>query len=166
MLTTNGKVRILGVDPGAKHIGLTVVEMDQEGHSTWITSQVVKPDKVEPSLFLQFRLEHDASVMGIEIPEGRNGPAVKFIPPTAEIAGAAWMAGKVYGLTTVRLTAREWRKHIVGKGNASDAEIALALADHMELPTRSNAHSRDAAGVAIVAGWMTYLGRIPTERMD
>lgn len=63
-----------------------------------------------------------------------------------EIAGFA----RGLGLRVVEASALEWRRAIVGKRNASDAEIKTALSRLVDLP-RTNAHVRDSIGLALYA---------------
>lgn len=49
-----------------------------------------------------------------------------------------------------RVTARSWRKLLIGKATPSDAEIAHVIKSRVDaLPTRTNNHVRDAIGAAI-----------------
>lgn len=54
------------------------------------------------------------------------------------------------GIPTMRATALEWRAALAGGRQASDAMVAAMVPRLVSgWPTRSNAHTRDAAGVAV-----------------
>lgn len=54
------------------------------------------------------------------------------------------------GLVTMRATALEWRAALAGGRQASDAAVAAMVPRLVSgWPARSNAHTRDAAGVAV-----------------
>jgi Holliday junction resolvasome RuvABC endonuclease subunit len=152
------KISVLGVDPGSRRTGLTVLLLE-DNMATWVDAQTLEPDQIRPDLFSQYRLNHDVSAVFIEKPEGRNGPAVKHIPPTALIAGEVGGMCRTLGLPVAYLLAREWRKPLCGRGSAKDSEIEIALSAHIDLPKRTNAHVRDAAGVALIGGRELLWGR-------
>lgn len=54
-----------------------------------------------------------------------------------------------YGFDTFEFSALEWRRAVIGKSNASDAEVKRVLSALVALPARSNAHERDAVGLAL-----------------
>lgn len=58
------------------------------------------------------------------------------------------------GVEMVELTGAQWRVPVAGVANAPDARIAAAITELVnDWPKRSNAHHRDAAGVALAAAW-------------
>lgn len=153
-----GSVRVLGVDPGTAHVGLAVVEISPNGQCYWIGARTIRPEEISPALFSNYRTTMDVTFVAVEVPEGRNGPAIKFLAPTARIAGECFGIARTLGFKAEYLLPREWRKPVTGKHNPSDKQIHDALDDVMDLPTRSNAHERDAAGIAVVVGIQTVMG--------
>lgn len=72
---------------------------------------------------------------------------------------ASYLAGMIRGIMRGRgipsapCSAAEWRKALVGKARASDAEIKATLMPRIAAaPARTNAHVRDAIGVALYGG--------------
>lgn len=156
-IETRGSMRILGIDPGTAKTGLAVVEVGTDGNGVWIESTTVAPNELNPSLFTDYKVNKDISVVAIESPEGHNGPAIKYLAPTAQLAGECGGMCRVLGMHILYVKPREWRKVLCGRGNPTDASIAEALGVAMDLPKRSNEHTRDAAGLALVVGW-SYVG--------
>lgn len=76
---------------------------------------------------------------------------VAALVDAADVAGLlrGYMLARGCNITTT--TALEWRKALVGNAHASDAEVARTLGMRMTLP-RTNAHARDAIGVAVFCG--------------
>lgn len=74
----------------------------------------------------------------------------------------AFAAGEFHGIALVTgrraatLSAESWRSAVVGLRSPSDAQVKAALARLLDLPTRSNAHERDACGVGL--GWALRSG--------
>jgi len=106
--------------------------------------------------------EHNTALVAIE------DYARRFVSPKAaqQMIQAAQSCGMIRGLLTawlepssgvdvVAYPANVWRKAIVGNGSAKDAKIEWALRElhHVtDMPRRTNAHVRDACGLAIYAG--------------
>jgi Holliday junction resolvasome RuvABC endonuclease subunit len=88
---------------------------------------------------------------------------------TAMLMATSEVAGIIQGLAFAAkcgmtfFSAREWRSVIVGAPAPSDAAVAAALSSLVELPKRSNAHHRDAVGVALAT--RLALG-LPAERLS
>lgn len=73
----------------------------------------------------------------------------------------AFAAGQFYGQALERglaatLTAETWRATVTGLRSPSDAQVKAALGRMLDLPARSNAHERDACGLAV--GWALRTG--------
>lgn len=103
-----------------------------------------------------------SDILGIERPEGRvysskGAGIVPHLLQAANAAGIARGAAEVANETRVAVSVLEcpavrWRKDVVGKGSATNAEVKAAVLRLVGgWPKRSDNHERDAAGVAIHA---------------
>lgn len=151
---------VLGVDPGPREHG-------------WALVRVVDPQR---ALFvgcgkhegnaegvLSLLGVHLADVVAIESPTTfmPTGPGGKFIPTVATaLFGTTRQVGRLAavaeldGWAVVEMTASDWRREVCGKGSSTDAQIAADITRLVAgWPRRSNVHVRDAAGVALAAGW-------------
>ena len=94
-------------------------------------------------------------VVGIERPMGYAYQAARVGP----LLDAAWQGGEFAGWAThagiatmvAAVPAGDWRRLVVGTPSARDAQVAAALGSWVVGLGRSNAHGRDAIGVAIGA---------------
>lgn len=77
---------------------------------------------------------------------------------TAFAAGALWhkLGGRSLLGPCAQIAPERWRSVVCGKPTPSDADVKRALGIHLTLPARSNAHERDACGVAL--GWALLAG--------
>lgn len=149
-------MRVLGIDPGSAHVGVAVLEFDLQ-QPVWIESQKLAPDDVtwewaRPQLV-------GIDLVAIELPRQGFRAAGGHIISTSWVGGRVEMAAEVAGVERMRLTSYEWRRRLCGNSNAKDHMVKEALQEFMTVP-RSNAHTRDAAGVALVAGWEMFFGRL------
>ena len=168
---------VLGIDPGAT-IGLALLDVPAawvrgaasrsgkarvvavgsarpEGAATqiavraWLASALEKHPELgaEPSTVLD--------VVGIERPSGyaysaaRVGPLLDAAWQGGELAG--WAANSHLATTVATVPAGDWRRLVVGTPSARDAQVAAALGSWVVDLGRTNAHGRDAIGVAIGA---------------
>lgn len=151
---------VVGVDPGPRVCHYAIMrfgelkEMVTCGEFTADVDSVAEfghtvCDQLAPS---------GLSCVGIERPMWMgNGAAVNNLLGTATAIG---MVKQTLGLARSRndrwhvydFTSVEWRKKIVGKGNAKDAQIKEAIRTIMpNLPAGLNEHKYDAIGVAMNA---------------
>lgn len=148
-------MRVLGIDPGSSHVGVCVLEFNDHGRATWKHAEELTPNDVTQDWLRGF----DVDRVAIELPVPRAMGALRQLIGTAEIAGYIRGLADSLGLDPMPITSYEWRKRLTGSSNAKDAVIRFALEAHINVP-RSNSHKRDAAGVALVAGWEMFFGRL------
>lgn len=141
---------VLGFDPGAT-TGWAYLEVSLAA-ATWIAAGAERDPsellhRVQTTATLDLvALERVATVF----PRDRFGTAM-----ARDLAHASWIGGEIAGAVRMlrravaECEATEWRKALVGATSPSDAKITRALRMHLRLPARSNAHERDAAGVAL-----------------
>lgn len=177
-------ITILGLDPGSKQTGYCVLganlsrgalmlsrivagTIGNEGMAEWIYDEAWMRET--DSGFAQ----PDLSIIAIEKLEGiAFGPkGAGIVPHLISASNAAGVAKGAAQLLATRgqlaiheASARTWRSAVVGKANASDAGIKVAIQRLVpNWPKVSNSHERDAAGVAIhaarVLGLVMLIGR-------
>jgi Holliday junction resolvasome RuvABC endonuclease subunit len=84
----------------------------------------------------------------------------KQLLATAKVAERLASMARLRGLGVAEMRATDWRRAFCGRGNPSNAEIAAACAVNVVgMPKRSNAHVRDALGLACVVLWNPSLAR-------
>jgi Holliday junction resolvasome RuvABC endonuclease subunit len=148
---------VLGVDPGATTgWALVKVSLSVSG-SQWLAAGAER----EPSNVLSVmrgsmltageRIELVAiETIGTVFPRARFGAGMaKDLARASRIGGELAGAAKVMGLTVAEVEAAAWRRALTGRGAPKDRLVKLALGMVIKLPARSNAHERDAAGVAL-----------------
>lgn len=154
---------VLGVDPGPSSHGWALVRVVDLQSAEWLACGDVDVTEIG-SLFSRIGVEcPEPALVAIERPAG-GGYSPATVPPLLE---TAYQAGRVAGVAerlalSVRpLAAADWRREVVGRGNAENAAIKDAVLRLVRgWPKRSNAHERDAAGVALAAGWAELRGRL------
>lgn len=139
---------IVGVDPGGKQSGVVVIRV-AGARPEWVGAWLL----VDPR---EFDMGCTYTAWSVEAPE-------RVYPGMGQATGVlmtAISAGLWYGCATARLGSRAMlspqsvRIALCGKAGASDADVARALAAHVDgIPTRTNTHVRDAAAVALVGWW-------------
>lgn len=152
---------IMGIDPGASVSAVTTLRAYFNGA---FGLNFLACEEVENELLPRYVQIAQFDVLGIERPSGYaySGPAV--VAALLDTAHAAGMARAAYEITRdVRqglseVPAPEWRRWIVGKPNASNAEVAVAVKARIpSWPKQSNNHERDAGGMAIYAAQVVAL---------
>jgi len=153
---------VLGIDPGPKRCALAWLGFGGA------KATVLSATMVETSDLLDNPVEHIRArdnghtpwLISIEWPQyrpigGRMKPQqslamAKSLVETALVA--AEVKGRLVegGREVVTPTCGQIRKAILGRPSANDAEVKWALAHFVELPKRSNAHTRDAMAAATV----------------
>lgn len=86
--------------------------------------------------------------------ESANMPLLLTAFAAGEFVGRA----SERGLAVSTLTAEVWRATVTGLRAPSDAQVKAALGRMLDLPARSNAHERDACGLAL--GWALRTGAL------
>lgn len=143
---------VLGIDPGPTSHGWAVICV----HDLQ-TAEYLACGESEAVRGLPFFTPVPPALCAIERPAG-GGYSPATVPPLLE---TAYQAGILSGMARGRnlevtpLCAADWRREVVGRGNAEDAAVKDAVTRIVRgWPKRSNAHQRDAAGVALAAGWL------------
>ena len=168
---------VLGVDPGAT-IGLALLDVpaawvrgaaSRHGKARVVAVGSVRPEgasapmavrawlasALEKHPELGAELSTVLDVVGIERPSGYAYSAARVGP----LLDAAWQGGEIVGWaataklapTVATVPAGDWRRLVVGTPSARDAQVAVALESWVVGLGRTNAHGRDAIGVAIGA---------------
>ena len=149
---------ILGLDPGSHTTGYAILDAERA------TVSFVECGSLENEELAAWLYDdaHDVDCVAIERIEGvafapKGAGIVPHLLSASNAAGVAKGAAQLLSTNRARVhiveaSAREWRKAIVGKANASDADVKRVVTLHVQgWPKVSNAHERDAAGVAMYA---------------
>ena len=151
-----GNMRVLGIDPGSAHVGVAVLEFDGE-RPIWTEAQTIKPGEATWHWARGKLVGID--LVAIERPRQGFRPAGGHIIDTSWVGGRVEAFAEVAGIERMILTSYAWRRRLCGNSNAKDHMVKEGLGEFLDVP-RSNAHTRDAAGVALVAGWEMFCGRL------
>ena len=149
-------IRVCGVDPG-KVLTWTIVDVSPTV-CHWVDSGTVSGTPLAMAHALHDRVgDNLVELVAFELYDpgewiggARAGAAVATWQTGARAMGAleAWL------VPCVLYSAQTWRRGTVGTRSPKDSEIRHWLEQwgKVELPKRTNADSRDAAGLAIHAG--------------
>lgn len=175
-------ITILGLDPGSKTTGYCVIgaslsrgalmlsrivagTIGNEVMAEWIYDERWMFTEIEPGSPGGCP---DLSIVAIEKLEGiafgpKGGGVVPHLISASNAAGVAKGAAQLLAtlgkLAIHEASARTWRSAVVGKANASDAGIKVAIQRLVpNWPKVSNSHERDACGVAIHAARVVGMG--------
>ena len=151
---------ILAFDPGSAKSGWCKVAV------TGVRPSLVTLSYVESGEVLSTRdavrsliANSEADVVAIEMLAGIAYPVkgagiVSALVASSNVAGMIAALAYAEGRQVAEMTATQWRRMVIGKGNASDKAIAQTIPRLVrEWPKRSNVHERDAAGLAIATAW-------------
>lgn len=149
-------MRVLGIDPG-KTVGLALLDVGAS-QARFLDASALDAALLDgPLMFATFAPAPD--LVAIEKVEHVHGSDRMGSSYAEGLARAAWVGGELAaaaraaGLRVITVEASAWRRAIVGSRTASDATIAKAIRLRVPTwPSKSNAHQRDAAGVALWAG--------------
>lgn len=149
-------MKILGIDPGPAESGWMTIWQRAKGLQFANSGNVDSKRRA----FTELLDVEKPDVIAIERPKwqdhGRNAVATRAIASNlietnyvvarfAEIAVAR-------GIKLLEIPAQTWRLGLLRSRSPSDAQIKrVVVALVLGLPTRTNAHERDAGGVAIAA---------------
>lgn len=146
---------VLGIDPGAT-IGLALIEVPARGRPRWVWHGDTR-DHDDPVAWAMDASAIVPQAIAIEELDGyvyeqaRGAALIK----TARLEGRIVVQVTALGFTPVGMSRAQWRRAICGNGQANDARVKAALSlQVLDMPKRTNAHVRDAAGVAIVGARM------------
>jgi Holliday junction resolvasome RuvABC endonuclease subunit len=142
---------VLGIDPGPEKSAWALLEVPETG----------KAKVVECGLVFAADLPIPApDLVAIEKPEyvpiGGKKNVAQSIALAQQLVETAWLGGRIYErlgdhYVVVTHTAGEVRKKLLGRPSCNDRELKWALSHFVDLPKRSNCHTRDAMAVAIAA---------------
>ena len=153
---------ILGIDPGT-HVGWCVLDHDGK-RARWVHSDVytdqndVLVEHVYAAARMNLRGDESQRIVicAIETPGGGmySGARSAGVLDCAFYAGRMFQHARQEGSNALRIRADEVRRALIGRPSAKDWEVAAALPPWIDgVPKRTNAHVRDAAAIALVAGW-------------
>lgn len=160
---------VLGIDPGAT-VGLALIEVPPVGRPKWLwhgdtrrVQRAIVSAMYDASASLGVRVPVDAiaieEVRGYVYEKQRGAELFK----TSQREGRLIEQAESYGLAPIMVSRADWRKALCGNGSADDAKVKRALElQAVGMPKRTNAHVRDAAGVAIVGARMAMAARRKT----
>lgn len=147
---------ILGIDPGPTTCGVAWIDLDR------YDARLIDKGKIDstPDAIVGAIGKHGPLlVLALEQPAGYaySLERSRDLIETARVGGViAGIAGSLR-IEIDTATASEWRRAIVGKGNASDKLIGQVIPRQIKgWPSRSNNHERDAAGVALFIGRRSF----------
>lgn len=158
---------ILALDPGSSSSGWCAI--DTRGGAgtpitaTYLDSGTVPSSPGELALLVRAQAPDVVAVENLAgFAYGTKGPGVvAALLTSARAAGLIVAIAWAEGRSVVEMTAREWRKLVLGNGSATDQRIAQVIPTLMHgWPARSNVHTRDAGGLAIGVAW-TLNGKTP-----
>lgn len=125
----SGVVRVLGVDPGTRLVGLAVLDIDRAGGSTLVHAEVVRlaTAKMESRLEKIFARvgeviqHHTPAVLAIEeVFHGRNFQSILKV---GQARGVVILAGQIAGLDVHEYSTRLVKKSATGNGNADKSQV-------------------------------------------
>jgi Holliday junction resolvasome RuvABC endonuclease subunit len=143
----------LAFDPGPKSCGFAVANLTPEmrGRPTFLRGG--KVDSAFDSIRCLLDENSNVDIVAVETPAGfihEHARGAQLLE-TRGVAGRIDTIARMRSHNVVEMTAGEWRRQLTGKANASDAVIKRAVTMFAYgLPKRTNAHMRDALGLAIV----------------
>jgi Holliday junction resolvasome RuvABC endonuclease subunit len=155
-------VKVLGVDPGAE-AGVALVNVNQRGEAAFILGASTRAPLSDVESWLEsYRPDLLAieSVTQVYSRQRFGSSMATALLASSKLVGHLLQMAKGMDIATAEATAHEWRSKVIGKRNASDAEIKAALMQRVALmPKRSSSHMRDAIGVAVFCGMRSAMER-------
>jgi Holliday junction resolvasome RuvABC endonuclease subunit len=152
-------VLILGIDPGPNTCGFAVIEQTamQRTVGRYLEGGARPSDfEILDSLIHGFVLQGGNHVAIERVGLAHRPEAIHSLIETAHVAGICEGIAR-HRCPSVSLTpAVAWRRSLTGRNNASDANIKTALLARLSDVPRTNAHVRDAAGLALVSAWNLF----------
>ena len=152
---------VLGIDPGATVGWARLCVSRDPVRGDIITYQAAGDFRSDDADHFAAKLFANVDIVGLEEAQVAHG-VEKFYAVKALLAARAigerlvTIAETKYGKRVTRMTAARARGIVVGSSSPSDATIKNAVLQRIRhWPTRSNAHQRDAALVALAVGQTT-----------
>lgn len=153
---------ILAFDPGSTSTGWCAIDT-RGGEGLPITSTFLDKGEIpstegEISLLIRAQLPDVVAIEKLEgfaFGAGKGPGVVAALVASSRIAGLIRGVAWAEGPATVEMTAREWRKLVLGQPSATDERIAKVIPTLVHgWPSRSNQHTRDAGGLALGVAWV------------
>jgi Holliday junction resolvasome RuvABC endonuclease subunit len=153
-------VRVLGVDPGPTRSGWALLSWDVSGRPAYVASGELASRGDDARALLE---KWEPEAVAIEKCSGifRGAAGIPLLETN-------WIGGMFAGLAisngreVEEIKSADWRLALTGKRGATDGRVEEVLRGHVEgmpAPRQTNAHERDALGVACSALWRLRLRR-------
>jgi len=147
--------KILGIDPGSRHTGYAVLEIEGNSYSSDVFG-VLRMDKMESqSERLQYIFEEITAIVKDQNPGScAVETPVYGVDPLAMLKLGRAQAAAILAITNQSLSVEEYypkavKKAITGNGNASKKQVAFMLTRMMDLPDETIGNdATDALAVA------------------
>jgi len=166
---------VLGIDPGARASGWALLDFSILMAPVWIGAGTTDDvaELFELRHFVRMAIEHfDARRNLLVVVEEARGRVYAERGGGAHLIASSWAGGDAHGFArgrgypTIKLGVNEWRTAFVGhskRGDNVDHKVEASLRAFVRgMPTRTNVHMRDAAGVACV-GARDYRQVVPPQ---
>jgi Holliday junction resolvasome RuvABC endonuclease subunit len=157
-------VKVLGIDPGPTTSGWALLAWDVSGRPAYVASGELTSRGGDARALLE---KWEPEAVAVEKCSGvfRGAAAIPLLDTN-------WVGGMFTGLAIAHgwgveeIKSAEWRLALTGKRGATDGEVERVLRGHVEgmpAPRQTNAHERDALGVACSALWRLRLRRSASD---
>lgn len=144
---------VLGIDAGPRESGFAILDFSISTAPLWLDGGTVAnvSELFESSAYAP--LETADTLVCVEQPRALHNPLANAkVMETCFAAGDAHGFARAYGFQVLAVGVNEWRLTVVGvsrRGDVGDRKVERVLRSYVRgMPTRTNVHSRDAAGVA------------------
>lgn len=165
----NGKVRIIGIDPGLVHTGWGVVD-SANGRLSLVAAGVINPEKGDLSLanrLLDLHTKLRAVLTEFSPDEAAVEQTFVNVNPTSTLKlgqarGVVLLCPAESGIPVAEYTPNQIKKAVVGVGHATKDQVDMMV--HTLLPGvgKVKADASDALAMAICHSYM----RVSRARMD
>lgn len=161
---------ITGFDPGSNKTGWCSLDVRGGGtvpvEATFFEAGIVASEPYELAELLRALKPEVVAIEKLEgfaFGGGKGPGVVSALVASSRVAGM--LSGLAYAaqIEAVEMTALVWRKLVIGNASAKDVQIADVVPARVHgWPKRSNAHTRDAGGVALATA-LRLNGRRPYQ---
>lgn len=169
---------ILGIDPGPTRCAWALLDMRGPGRAVVLGCGLAATEGFDPVAVLALagpgqapvQLRAEQVLLAVERPAfrpvGGRADVGHSLALARDLVATAWVAGEIAGRArahfwaVVAPTCGEVRRALLGRPSCTDRELAWALAHFVEVPRRTNAHTRDGMAVAIVGHRIASTGSV------
>lgn len=142
---------VLGIDAGPTTSGYAILDFSVSTAPVWVAGG--SSEDVFALLDETTSLAPIDTLVVVEEPRGRVAPERAIqVMQTCFAAGDAHGFARARGFHVLRVGVNQWRQAVVGhseRGDNIDRKVERVLRSYVRgMPTRTNVHARDAAGVA------------------